>query len=304
MKSNFLEQSKLVMQVLPLIEQEKIFLLKGGTAINFFYRDLPRLSVDIDLTYSFVESREETLNKANRALTKIIANLNSRLNLHTVVQKDNKQEFITKIEVQGKGSQIKIEPNFVFRGCLFPPKMLRTTPRVEEILGSFTSMGTLSFEDLYAGKLCALLNRQHPRDIFDVKLLLDNEGITENLIEAFVIYLSCDSRPINELLKPNLKNIQSAFDSDFYGMTDYHYPIEDLIKVQEHLCQNIISYLTSYQKEFLISLVELAPKWEIIKFSENIKDLPSIKFKLINLDRMGSKSRLIYLDKIKKLFNI
>lgn len=292
------------MQVLPFIEQEKIFLLKGGTAINLFYRDLPRLSVDIDLTYSVVESREDTLRKSNNALVKIIDNLRGRLNLHTVIQKDNKQEFITKIEVQGKAAQIKIEPNFVFRGYLFPPKVLRTTAKVEEILGSFTSMGVLSFEDLYAGKLCALLNRQHPRDIFDVKLLLDNEGITDNLIEAFVIYLSCDSRPINELLKPNLKKIQSDFDSDFYGMTDYHYPIEDLIKVQEHFCQKMVSYLTDGQKEFLISLIKMEPQWDKIKFSEDIKNLPGIKFKLINLEKMGSKKRLLYLEKVKNVFNV
>lgn len=59
MNKHFLDQSKLVMDVIPFISEEKVFALKGGTAINFFIRDFPRLSVDIDLTYSKVESREE-----------------------------------------------------------------------------------------------------------------------------------------------------------------------------------------------------------------------------------------------------
>ena len=72
MNKTFLAQSKLVMDVLPFIAEEKVFALKGGTAINFFVRDLPRLSVDIDLAYCEIESRAITLEKSNRALSGII----------------------------------------------------------------------------------------------------------------------------------------------------------------------------------------------------------------------------------------
>lgn len=86
MKKAFLEQSKLVMDVLPFIAEEKIFALKGGTAINFFIRDLPRLSVDIDLTYCPVESREQTLKRSTDAFDRIIDKLESRLKARIVIQ--------------------------------------------------------------------------------------------------------------------------------------------------------------------------------------------------------------------------
>lgn len=301
MQKIFLAQSKLVMQVLPLVYQEDVFLLKGGTAINFFYRNLPRLSVDIDLTYSVIEPREITLQKANAALNKIVSNLKNNLNLHTVIKKDNKQEFITKIEVQSKDAQIKIEPNFVFRGYLFPSQERRTTPKVEELLESATTMRILAFEDLYAGKLCALLNRQHPRDIFDIKLLLDNEGITDQLIEAFVVYLASDSRPMNELLNPHLKNLDVDFNSDFFGMTDVSFTIDVLTQTRDKICNGIIDYLSENQRMFLVSLVELEPKWDLLKLAADIKNMPSIRFKLLNLEKMEDKKRLKYLNQLKTL---
>ncbi len=57
----YYQRAELLLRVLPAIATESCFALKGGTAINFFIRDLPRLSVDIDLTYLPIESREQTL---------------------------------------------------------------------------------------------------------------------------------------------------------------------------------------------------------------------------------------------------
>ncbi|MFB3079791.1 MAG: nucleotidyl transferase AbiEii/AbiGii toxin family protein, partial [Lysobacterales bacterium] len=62
---------------------------------------------------------------------------------------------------------------------------------------------TLGVADLYGGKLCAALDRQHPRDIFDVKILMENEGITDEIRTAFVVYLASHDRPMSELLDPN-----------------------------------------------------------------------------------------------------
>lgn len=250
------------------------------------------------MTYSVVEPREITLQKSNEALSRIINNLKNILNLHVVIQKDIKREFITKIEVQSKDAQIKIEPNFVFRGCLFPFQERRTASKVEELLESSTTMRILAFEDLYAGKLCALLNRQHPRDIFDIKLLLENEGITEQLIDAFVVYLASDSRPMNELLNPHLKNLSVDFNSDFFGMTDERFTIDVLTQTRDKICSSIISYLSENQREFLVSLVDLDPKWDLLNSTVDVKNMPSIRFKLLNLEKMENNKRLKYLNQL------
>jgi predicted nucleotidyltransferase component of viral defense system len=54
----FFRQAELLLRILPLIYKEYVFALKGGTAINFFVRDLLRLSVDIDLTYLPLKNRD------------------------------------------------------------------------------------------------------------------------------------------------------------------------------------------------------------------------------------------------------
>lgn len=286
MNKIFLAQSKLVMDVLPFIAEEKIFALKGGTAINFFIRNFPRLSVDIDLTYCPIESRELTLKKSNEALIRIINKLKNQLGVHIVLQKDQKGDFITKIDVQSKFAQIKIEPNFIFRGTLYPT----------------IEMQVLSLEDLYAGKLCAALNRQHPRDLFDMKLLLDNEGFSDKTRKAFVVYLASDSRPINELLNPNLQDFSLSYASEFNGMTNIEVDIKELIKIRDHLCKNIVNMLSDDEKEFLLSLIRLEPNWGLLSLPIDIKELPGIKFKLINIEKMDSKKRNKYLEQLEALF--
>lgn len=62
------KQVQLLVRVLPLVDTEKCFALKGGTAINLFYRILPRLSVDIDLLYIPMDDRETALINIKAAL--------------------------------------------------------------------------------------------------------------------------------------------------------------------------------------------------------------------------------------------
>lgn len=278
MNKFFLAQSRLVMDVLPFISQEKVFALKGGTAINFFIRDLPRLSVDIDLTYCPIEPRDTTLEKSNEAFDRIIDKLKSSLEVHIVLQKDRKNEFVSKIDVQSIHAQIKIEPNFVFRGTIHPIREIEVQPRVSKILERTVKMQVASIEDLYAGKMCATLNRQHPRDLFDMKLLLENEGLSDEIRKAFVVYLASDSRPINELLNPNLHDFSLNYQSEFSGMTDMTVSTEELMSIRDYLSQNIVNMLTDNEKQFLLSLVKCQPKWDLLSLPIEIKELPSIKF--------------------------
>ncbi len=69
----------------------------------------------------------------------------------------------------------------------------------------------LSFADLYGGKICAALDRQHPRDLFDIKLLSEARGLNEEVSQAFVIYLASHNRPMSELLSPNFQGMNGNF---------------------------------------------------------------------------------------------
>ena len=86
-------------------------------------------------------------------------------------------------------STIKIEPNLVIRGSIDPTVDKDIAAETEKELGLFASAKCLSVADVYGGKICAALDRQHPRDLFDIKLLLETEGVTEEIRRAFIIYL-------------------------------------------------------------------------------------------------------------------
>lgn len=74
-RESYSAQVALLVRILPHVGDEPIFALKGGTAINLFYRDLPRLSVDIDLTYLPIKDRDDSLAEINEAMDRIAASI-------------------------------------------------------------------------------------------------------------------------------------------------------------------------------------------------------------------------------------
>jgi predicted nucleotidyltransferase component of viral defense system len=209
--SIYFKQVQLLVRILPLIDSEKCFALKGGTAINLFYRDMPRISVDIDLLYVPMDEREEALKNIRAALSRI-----SKLIQKTIgevrIQNAHEQSDALRLIVQQGEVRIKIELSPVIRGTVFPEHRMEIYELVERNFG-YAEIQVASFPDLYAGKLCAALDRQHPRDLFDVKFLLENEGITDDLRKTFLIFLISHQRPIAELLDPHRKNIKEIFAS-------------------------------------------------------------------------------------------
>lgn len=166
-----MQQVRLLARLMISVNKEKYFALKGGTAINFFIRDLPRLSIDIDLTYLPLESREVSLENIEAGLLRIQTDIEQHNRDIRVYRKRAKNQRLQKLIV-GQTERIKIEPNEVLRGSIYPSDLRALTPKAQELLEvSIGEIQMLSFEDLYAGKICAALDRQHPRDLFDIYLL-------------------------------------------------------------------------------------------------------------------------------------
>jgi predicted nucleotidyltransferase component of viral defense system len=188
--SPYFKQVELMLQTIPHVAAETGFALKGGTAINLFVRDMPRLSVDIDLTYLPVEeARETALNKISEALRRIAVALKKTMPGVKIQESQGQKPLrITKLVVATGQTRTKIEPNEVIRGAVFPPEERELTQRAEHMFERSVTAWVLSIPDLYGGKICAALDRQHPRDLFDVKVLLEQGGITEELRKAFVVY--------------------------------------------------------------------------------------------------------------------
>ena len=165
----FFKQAELLLRILPLIYKEGVFALKGGTAINFFVRDLPRLSVDIDLTYLPVNDRDFALNEIRSILLLISEEIKRRIpGTGVIPKKIHGTEVIRGLIVDREGVTVKIEPNLVLRGSVYPPEIKSLTKKAQDLFELSLQSSTLSSYDLYAGKICAALDRQHPRDLFDV----------------------------------------------------------------------------------------------------------------------------------------
>ena len=282
----FEAQVALLVRVLPYVATETCFALKGGTAINLFIRDLPRLSVDIDLVYLPIEDRETSLSRIRSALDRISQKIRKAIPDSVVTEGANASG--TLFIVRLRNAQIKIEVTPVLRGTVHPVALKAVRPIVEERFG-FAEIQVVSFADLYAGKVVAALDRQHPRDLFDVGHLLANEGIDRTLYQTFLVYILSHNRPAHELVQPNLKDIRQAFEREFIGMTMDQTTLAPLLATRDRLIAEIRSGLDETSKLFLRSFHLLRPDWGLIN-SLAISDLPAIRWKLMNLERLRSEN--------------
>lgn len=277
-------QVQLLVNVLPFVGAEPCFALKGGTAINLFYRDLPRLSVDIDLTYLPVKDRAESLADIDAALNRISQAIEAGLPNARTSRIAGGGGGDTRILVRQGATEVKIETSPVTRGVVNDPSQRRVTETVEDRFG-FAEISVLSFEDLFAGKMHATLDRQHPRDLYDMKLLYENEGLTDDLFRTFLVYVSSSPRPPHELLRPTRVPLDQIFAREFEGMTVIAVPLEELAAVRERLVADIEARLDTNVRNFLLSLHNAEPDFNMIGLPQAAA-LPAVRWKVQNLARL------------------
>lgn len=281
-EARYRHQVDLLIDVLPYINREKCFALKGGTAINLFIRDLPRLSVDIDLTYLPFDDRAIALQNIALALKRVKATVESAIPDVTVNEVADNNGFIAKLTVQKGTAQIKIEVNTILRGHLFEAKSLQLSLSVQRDFGKFAEIKVASKAELFGGKICAALDRQHPRDLFDVHYLLENEGFTEQIKYGFLSALLCHGRPVHEVLAPNFKDQHETFKNNFEGMTYADFSYSDFENTRIRLVEEVQASLTETDKEFLITFTDGNPQWDLYPH-DRLKDLPGVQWKLLNI---------------------
>ncbi len=295
----YFKQAELLVRILPYIEAENVFALKGGTAINFFVRELPRLSVDIDLSYIPVSNRDDALADISRALKNIsskVKRIFSGCQISLIRLQDS--DFIRKIIISANDVTVKIEPNLIMRGTVYDPEVMELSQNAQNSFEMSVSVKALSFSELYASKLCATLDRQHPRDLFDMHMLLKNEGIDKKMHKAFIVYLICHPRPIVEILNPNFLDIKRIFENELVGMTTVNISLEDLLDTRKTLVSSIKESFTNAEKKFLISVKTGKPEWDLLGLT-GVEDLPAAKWKLMNIKRMDKKKHKKALEKLR-----
>ena len=291
-------QMALLMDVLPLVANESCFALKGGTAINLFVRDLPRLSVDIDLTYVPVKDRAASLAEVGAALERIASAIEGQLKGIRVERTTAEGQVIKLVAWRGR-VRVKIEVSPVLRGCVREPAMRGVSPAVEAQFG-YIEVPVVHVDDLYAGKLCAALDRQHPRDLFDVQLLLKHEGLNDALLEVFVVYLLSGDRALADMLSPNLVPMSATFEDQFRGMTLVPVTLQELEQTRTTMISLIQSRLTEQQRQFLLSFKRGELNWELMSVT-GVADLPAVQWKLMNVRRMSSAKREQAVERLRRV---
>jgi predicted nucleotidyltransferase component of viral defense system len=275
-------QVSLLLDVLPEVAKDERFALHGGTAINLFVQNMPRISVDIDLTYKRIEDRELTLKNINEGLLDIKAAIDAIKPSARVVHQREK----CKLQIEESGAQIKIEVNMVGRGIWGGTERRQLCPTAQEEFDAFCAIETVSLGQLYGGKICAALDRQQPRDLFDVKLLLGNEGFTDEIKHGFILSLVSSPRPIHEILDPRFQDQQQAFENQFVGMTEIPFTYADFKETRDELTRIVGQSMDSQDTEFLISMAEATPVWSAHPFQE----FPAVRWKLQNLENLKAKN--------------
>ncbi len=300
MNSEYARKVEILLRMIPLVTEEGVFAVHGGSAINLFVRNLPRYSVDIDLTYIPLEDRTSSLAHIGEHLSSIARNAKKAFRGMHIVEKPD----ICKLLCEYQGRQIKIEVNQTKRGIIGGDVIRKPVcDKAQEEFGLYCETDIVPMTLLYGGKIAAALSRQHPRDLFDVKYM---EYPFAETREGLLFCLLGSDRPIHESFAPSLIDQHDALVNQFEGMTDTPFSYEEFEQTRDKLIRDVNALMTSEDKAFLLSFESAEPDWDHFEF-EHFQNYPSVKWKLQNLQKLKSQNpdKLAAESlKLKSLFNL
>ncbi len=294
MNQTYIDTVRLLLAIAPAVFASGRFAMKGGTALNLFVQQMPRLSVDIDIDLVLVDHRPDrhaALQAIGQELTAVQATLAGQgYRAHLPANADGDD---VKLVVSNETAQVKVEVNFVFRGTALPVETRSLVATAQELFTTDLAVPVLATAEIYGSKLVAAMDRQHPRDIFDVIHMLDHFGWQASFVDCFVVYLAGHNRPVHEVLFPKTKPLEPAFTNEFAGMTRDPVELDTLAQVQGRLFQELPRLLTSAHRDFLLSLVQGAPAWELMPM-QHLPELPALKWKLFNLAKLKKSNTKLF----------
>jgi predicted nucleotidyltransferase component of viral defense system len=298
MNNLYKEQVRLLLRILPVIYREKDFAVHGGTAINLFIKDLPRYSVDIDLTYIPLSPRGESLAEIDKKLASISQQL------QRVVPGINIRPVPNKLLCTLGRSTVKIEVNGIKRGIIGPTIEMPLCNKAQEEFKMYCKARIVPMEQLYGGKIAAALSRQHPRDLFDINYMETDK--IDRLKQGFIFALLGSDKPFIESLAPHAINQQGALENQFRGMTDIPFTYKNYEYARKKLIAFINAMLSVEDKIFLISFEEGDPQWEKSAYSD-FRHFSSVQWKLLNISKLKTQNpakHRLEMERLKRFLGI
>ena len=281
--SVYAQKVDLLLRLLPLVMEEKVFAIHGGTAINLFLRNLPRYSVDIDLTYIPLADRKKSIDDINFHLKSISEKARKAFpGMHIIPNYST-----CKLLCEYRGKQVKVEVNQTKRGIVGGELMhLPLCEKAQDEFQVYCIADIVPVSLLYGGKVAAALSRQHPRDLFDVKYMTVP---LKDCREGLIFCLLGSDRPIHESFAPTLIDQREALANQFVGMTETPFTYEEFEETRNRLIANVNSLMTDADRRFLVSFEYGKPEWDNYEFT-HFKDYPSVKWKLLNLQKLAEQN--------------
>lgn len=296
----YTQKAELLLRLVPIVMEEEVFAIHGGTAINLFLKDLPRYSVDIDLTYTPLNDRARSLEDINQHLKSICEKAKSAFKgMHIA------PNFSTcKLLCEYHGKQVKIEVNQTKRGIVGGDVLtIPLSAKAQHEFSLYCEAKVVPLTLLYGGKIAAALSRQHPRDLFDVKYM---DIPLAECREGLIFCLLGSDRPIYESFAPSLIDQREALENQFDGMTDIKFTYDEFEETRSKLIADVNSMMTDDDRRFLVSFELSKPEWDGYEF-EHFRDYPSVQWKLLNLKKLAKQNPQKLLEEaenIKQIFSL
>lgn len=294
MNENYRRQVALLIKIMPSVYKITDFAVHGGTAINLFHKNMPRYSVDIDLTYIPVQDRTASLAAVNSHLLNLKKLIEKSVPGIKVIHKPD----LWKLMCTKDGAIVKIEVNGTKRGIIEPTENRMLCERAQKEFNMACLVRTVSFSQLYGGKIAAALSRQHPRDLFDCKFM--SLSSFSEVKKGFLFCLLGSDKPIIESLQPNPVNQAEALENQFKGMSDIAFSYTDYEEERIRLIEMVNENLDVDDRMFLLSFEEGNPIWEKC-YAGNLSMFPSVRWKLQNIQKLKESNPEKYAVGIVKL---
>lgn len=294
MKDKYRKQVALLIRIMPSVYKVKEFAVHGGTAINLFHTNLYRYSVDIDLTYIPIKGRAESLADINQKLLEIKSSLERTIPGIRIIHKPDVWKLIC---FHGEAS-VKIEVNGTKRGIIGETVDMSLCDKARSEFSMSCKARTVSFSQLYGGKITAALSRQHPRDLFDCAHM--DISSFNDVKDGFMLCLLGSDKPIIESLGPNEVDLTDALENQFDGMTEEPFTYEDYEKARTELIRMVNESLTENDRQFLVSFENGTPDWQLCSAGD-LSDYPSVQWKLMNIEKLKNFNQKKHKEGMKKL---
>lgn len=293
----YAQKVELLLRLVPIIMEEEVFAIHGGSAINLFLKDLPRYSVDIDLTYIPLADRTRSINDINLHLKSISDKAKRAFKGMHIVPKYSTSKLLCEYH----GRQVKVEVNQTKRGIVGGEVLtMPLSDKAQNEFSLYCEGRIVPLTLLYGGKIAAALSRQHPRDLFDVKYM---DMPLSDCREGLIFCLLGSDRPIHESLAPNLIDQREAMANQFDGMTDIPFTYDEFETTRSKLVEDVKALMTGSDRDFLVSFESGQPLWEGYEF-ECFKDYPSVQWKLLNLQKLAKRNPQKLKEEVNKLLEV